>query len=123
MKKKNFVSMILGTVGGILFAVGMCMCLLPEWNAFNAGIVMGIIGAVILLAMLIIRRKMEGKPKITLNRKAIGAIILGIISTLVFGLGMCMTMIWEGLMIPGIIVGIVGIIMFLFIIPLYKGIK
>lgn len=30
MKKKNFVSMIMGTIGGILFAIGMCMCLLPE---------------------------------------------------------------------------------------------
>ena len=30
MQKKNFVSLILGTVGGILFAIGMCMCLLPE---------------------------------------------------------------------------------------------
>ena len=25
MSKKNFVSLILGTVGGILFALGMCM--------------------------------------------------------------------------------------------------
>ena len=30
MKKKNFVSMILSAAGGILFAMGMCMCLLPE---------------------------------------------------------------------------------------------
>ena len=29
MKKKNFVSLLFGTVGGILFALGMCMCLLP----------------------------------------------------------------------------------------------
>lgn len=34
MSKKNFVTLILSTVGGILFAIGMCMCLLPEWNAF-----------------------------------------------------------------------------------------
>ena len=27
MKKKNFVSMIMSTIGGILFAIGMCMCL------------------------------------------------------------------------------------------------
>ncbi len=39
MKKKNFISMILGTIGGILFAIGMCMCLLPEWNTFQQGIV------------------------------------------------------------------------------------
>lgn len=34
MKKSNFVAMILGTIGGILFALGMCMTLIPEWNAF-----------------------------------------------------------------------------------------
>ena len=30
MSKKNFVSLILGTVGGILFALGMCMAMIPE---------------------------------------------------------------------------------------------
>ena len=33
MKKSNFISMIMGTIGVILGAIGMCMCLLPEWNA------------------------------------------------------------------------------------------
>ena len=41
MTKKNFVTLILGTVGGILFALGMCMAMLPEWNAFTPGIVVG----------------------------------------------------------------------------------
>ncbi|WP_240474523.1 hypothetical protein [Thomasclavelia saccharogumia] len=35
MKKSTFVATILGTVGGILFALGMCMALIPEWNAFR----------------------------------------------------------------------------------------
>lgn len=35
MKKSNFVAMILGTIGVILFALGMCMTLIPEWNAFR----------------------------------------------------------------------------------------
>lgn len=35
MKKKNFVSLIMGTIGGILFAIGMCMRLLPEWGHFS----------------------------------------------------------------------------------------
>lgn len=30
MKKENFMSMILGTIGGILFAIGMCMCMIKE---------------------------------------------------------------------------------------------
>lgn len=30
MKKENFMSIILGTIGGILFAIGMCMCMIKE---------------------------------------------------------------------------------------------
>ena len=31
MKKSNFFAMILGTIGTVFFALGMCMSLLPEW--------------------------------------------------------------------------------------------
>ncbi len=122
MQKKNFVSMLLGTVGGILFAIGMCMCLLPEWGVFTQGIIIGAVGAVVLLAMLIVRRKMEGKPAVRLNGKAVGSVLLGVIGALVLGVGMCMVMIWS-MMIPGILVGIVGIILLLCLIPLVKGLK
>ena len=122
MQKKNFVSMLPGTVGGILFAIGMCMCLLPEWGVFTQGIIIGAVGAVVLLAMLIVRRKMEGKPAVRLNGKAVGSVLLGVIGALVLGVGMCMVMIWS-MMIPGIPVGIVGIILLLCLIPLVKGLK
>lgn len=122
MQKKNFVSMLLGTVGGILFAIGMCMCLLPEWGVFTQGIIIGAVGAVVLLAMLIVRRKMEGKPAVRLNGKAVGSVLLGVIGALALGVGMCMVMIWS-MMIPGILVGIVGIILLLCLIPLVKGLK
>ena len=122
MQKKNFVSMLLGTVGGILFAIGMCMCLLPEWGVFTQGIIIGAVGAVVLLAMLIVRRKMEGKPAVRLNGKAVGSVLLGVIGALVLGVGMCMVMIWS-MMIHGILVGIVGIILSLCLIPLVKGLK
>lgn len=123
MKKENFITLILSTIGGILFAIGMCMCLLPEWNAFTQGVIVAAIGAVVLLIMLIVRRKMKGKPAIKLNGKAVGTAALGIIGALVLGVGMCMTMVWEGLMIPGIIVGVVGIALLLGLIPLCKGLK
>lgn len=32
MEKKNFVSLVLGTVGGLVFGLGMCMCLITEWG-------------------------------------------------------------------------------------------
>lgn len=123
MKKENFVSMILGTIGVIFFAIGMCMCMIEEWNAFQQGIIVGGVGLVILIIMLIVRRKMQGKPAIKLNAKTIGTIILGVVGALVLGVGMCMTMVWEGLMIQGIIVGIIGILLLLSLIPICKGIK
>ena len=32
MKKSNFVAMILGTIGMVFFALGMCMALIEEWG-------------------------------------------------------------------------------------------
>ena len=124
MEKKTFVTLVMTVVGGLLFSLGMCMCLLPEWNALHQGIVTGAIGAVVLLIMVMVRRKMSGKPIfVKLSGKAIGMTLLGIVGALVLGVGMCMTMVWEGLMIPGIGVGIVGIVLLLGLIPLCKGIK
>ena len=37
------------------------------------GIVLGVMGTVILLAMVLVRRKMDGKPTFVFNGKAIGA--------------------------------------------------
>lgn len=122
MKKSNFVAMILGTIGGILFALGMCMALIPEWNAFNQGVVLGVIGAAVLLIMVLVWRKMENKSPVKLSGKMIGTVLLGIIGALTFGVGMCLTMVWSN-MIIGIVVGIVGIILLLCLIPLTKGLK
>ena len=122
MKKKDFVTLILSTVGGILFALGMCMALLPEWEAMTQGIVIGAIGAVVLLAMVLVRRKMDGKPAIVFNGKAIGTTLLGVAGAIIFGVGMCMTMVWE-MMVPGIVVGIVGIVVLMCLIPAIKGLK
>ena len=123
MKKENFVSLIIGTVGLVLFALGMCMAMITEWNTFNQDIVVGTIGIIILIIMLIVRRKMEGKPAIELNKKAIGIVLLGSLGALLLGVGMCMTMVWQGLMVQGIIVGLIGIIILLCLIPICKGIK
>ena len=122
MKKKDFITLILCTVGGILFALGMCMALLPEWNAMTLGIITGVIGGVILLAMILVRRKMDGKPAIVFNGKVIGTTLLGIVGAIILGVGMCMTMVWE-MMIPGVILGVVGIVALLSLIPVIKGLK
>lgn len=123
MSKKNFVSMILGTIGGVLFALGMCMAMIPEWNAFKPGVVVGCVGVVVLLVMLMVRRKMEGKPVLVkITAKTFGTVVLGGAGALILGVGMCMVMVWD-MLIWGIVVGLVGIILLLCLIPLVKGIK
>ena len=39
------------------------------------------------------------------------SLILGIISTLIMGVGMCCTLVWQGIwFVPGIVIGVMGII-------------
>ena len=122
MSKKNFISLILGIIGGILFALGMCMAMLPEWSVFKPGVAVGAVGAVILLIMVMVRRKMEGKSiMVKLSGKTIGTVVLGVVGAIVLGVGMCMVMVWN-MLVQGIIVGLAGIVLLLCLIPLVKGI-
>ena len=122
MKKSTFVAMILGTIGGILFALGMCMALIPEWNALKPGVIMGVVGAAVLLIMVLVWRKMENKEPLKLSGKTIGATLIGIVGALLLGVGMCLSMVWSN-MVVGIIVGIIGIVVLLCLIPFIRGLK
>lgn len=123
MKKENFITLVLGVIGGLLFGIGMCMCLLPEWDAFKPGVVVAAIGAVVLAVMFIVRRVMLGKPALKINLKTVGKAAFGIFGALVLGFGMCMVMVFDGMMIPGILVGVVGIVLLLCLIPMCAGLK
>ena len=122
MKKSSFAGLIFGTVSTILFALGMCMALIPEWDAFKPGIVFGCVGLVLALITLLVWRKMEHKEPIRVSGKAILTIIVGIIGALALGVGICFCLVWEK-MISGIVIGIIGIVILLCLIPLIRGIK
>ena len=122
MKKSNFVALVLGTISGVFFALGMCMALLPEWDAFTQGIVFGSVGIVLGLVTVFVWRKMEKKPSIKLSAKNIVAIIVGVAGALVFGLGMCLCLLWESFAV-GTIVGLAGIVMLISLIPIIKGLE
>ena len=50
----------------------------------------------------------------------IAALVVGTVSTLIMGLGMCCTMVWgESLFVPGIVIGVIGIIGICAAYPLY----
>lgn len=122
MKKSNFIALILGTIGVIFFALGMCMATIAEWGMFRQGIVCGVIGLAVLLADLFIWRRMEGKEPIHLSGKTVGTIALAVAGALLLGVGMCLSMVF-GKMILGIVIGLAGIAALLCLIPLTKGLK
>lgn len=123
MTKKNYMFLVMTVVAGLLFALGMCMCLLPEWNAFKPGVVVTALGLISLLAIGLVRWVMAGKPVAEVNWKTVGKCVYCVVAALVLGTGMAMIMVFKGLMIPGILVGIVGIVLCIGIIPVVKGLR
>ncbi len=121
MKKSSFVTMVLATVSGMLFAIGMCMALIPQWQAFKPGIIFGCIGLAGGVITYIVWRRLTHQKPIAISGKAIGTAAAGIGGVLVLGVGMCFCMVWND-MIKGIIIGLVGIVILLALIPLTKGI-
>jgi hypothetical protein len=122
MKKSSFVALLLGTVSGVLFALGMCMALLPEWNAFTEGVIFGVVGIVLGLITALIWCKMEHKKLPKLNGKNVLRTVYAVIAALVLGIGMCLCLVW-GQIIWGTLVGLLGMIMLIMLIPMIKGIK
>ena len=53
------------------------------------------------------------------ERGKIIAIIIGIISSVILGIGMCFTMLWTGFFVVGIVIGIVGLAGLACVYPLY----
>lgn len=122
MKKSSFVALMLGTISIVLFALGMCMALIPEWNTFMPGVVFGCIGLLLGLITLIVWRKMEHKQPIPITGKTVLAIVVGVVGALALGVGMCFSMFW-GKMVIGVVIGLIGIVVLLCLIPLTKGIR
>jgi len=122
MKKSSFVAMVLGIISCMFFGIGMCMTMLPEWNAFRPGCVAGIIGLIFAAATVFIWRKMENKAPIKITGKTIITVLIAIIGALALGIGMCFAMVWSNLVV-GIVIGLIGILLLLCLIPICIGIK
>ena len=122
MKKSSFIALIMGTVSGVLFALGMCMALLPEWDAFMEGVIFGAVGIVLGIITAIVWCKMEHKVLPKLNTKNVLRTVYTVIACLVLGVGMCLCLVWEQI-VWGTLVGLLGIVMLIALIPMIKGIR
>lgn len=65
---------------------------------------------------------MEGKAPIKLSGKSVLMIVLGVIGAVVFGVGMCFVLVWENIIL-GTLIGLVGIVALLCLIPICRGLK
>lgn len=65
---------------------------------------------------------MERKAPIHVSGKTVLTIAVGVSGALALGVGMCFCMVWDKLVV-GVIIGLVGIVALLCLIPLTKGIK
>lgn len=122
MKKSDFITLVAGVLGGLLFSVGMCMCLLPEWELFQEGVIITAAGAVGLMALGIVLRVRSGKKSGKINWKLVGKIAYGVFAVLVFGVGLSMILVAK-IVLPGIALGAVGICLLLGLIPMIVGLK
>ena len=128
MKKETLLEIIIGTVGGLIFAIGMCMCLISEWNLFTAGIIVSIVGFIILLSIIPIYRKEH--PKKVNNKKIDWGLVLtwifGIIGALIMGFGMSKIMVESPEKmdtIIGMITGILGLLICVLNYPIYSYLR
>ena len=122
MKKSSFVAMMLGTASGVMFALGMCMALLPEWNAFKEGIFFGGLVLILGIVTFLVWCRMEHKKLPKVSGKNLLRVLYGILAVLVLGVGMCMCLVWQNF-VWGTVVGLAGILMLLVMIPMIKGLK
>lgn len=126
MKKDTLLEIILGTVGGLIFALGMCMCLIPEWNMFTVGVIVAIVGFIVLLCIIPVYRKShpkkEHKP---IDKGLLATWIIGIVGSLVMGFGMSRVLVdgKSGLDILGMICGIIGLLICVLNYPIYSYLK
>ena len=92
MKKSDFVSLVFAVIGGFLFSIGMCMCLVVEWNMFRPGVVVTAVGSAALLVLALVRWNKAGRPTVHVNGKTLGRVLLGAAGALTLGIGVVTSM-------------------------------
>lgn len=122
MKKSSYFALVMGTVSGVMFALGMCMALVEKWAMLKEGAILGGIGLALGLMTLLIWRRMTHKEPVRVSGKTVLKILLGVLAALVLGIGLSLCLVMKNYIL-GTVVGLVGILMLLGLIPLVKGLK
>lgn len=127
MKKETLLEIILGTIGGLVFAIGMCMTLITEWDMLTQGIIVGVVGFIILLCIIPVYRKSHPrKPHGKINLGIVFTWLIGVVGALIMGFGMSKVMVGNPSQtdfIIGLVTGVVGLIICVLNYPIYSYLK
>lgn len=127
MKKETLLEIILGTIGGLIFAIGMCMCLIPEWDLLKVGVIISIVGFIVLLCIIpVYRSNHPKKSHDKINWGIVFTWVIGVIGALVMGFGMSKVMVGDPSksdLLLGIGTGIIGLLICVFNYPIYSYLK
>lgn len=121
MKKRTLIEIILGNVGGLLLAIGMCMIFIPNWNLSATGVALTIFGGINLLAIIPIHIKGPHKSRIY-NWKRIILKIIVITIALIIGYGIG-EIIARKNMILGVVIWVIGLMISILSYPTYEYYK
>ncbi len=120
MKKETLVEIVLANIGGALFAMGMCMMLIREWNLLYEGIGIIVIGIFCLITIIPVRRHNNNAKNV--EWKSVITRFIMIITAIIIILGISQ-MIARKNMILGLIIWIIGLIVSTLSFPVFEFIE
>lgn len=83
---------------------------------------LGCAGVVLGIATMLIWRKWNIRRPYACPARHVRAVLLGVAGALLLGVGMCFCMVWQR-MLPGMLIGVAGIVLLVCLVPLLKGVK
>ena len=121
MKKRDLIVLIAYTVSLLVLALGMCLYTLPEWVMPSLGMPLSILGLVLVVVSWILQRRLSGKGAPNLDLKLTAKVIYCVFALLVFGGGFAL--VTAGNFVLGVILGFIGLILIIGVIPVAVGLK
>ena len=121
MKKRDFIVLIAYTVSLLVLALGMCLYTLPEWGMPSLGMPLSILGLVLVVVSWILQRRLSVKGAPNLDLKLTAKVLYCVFALLVFGGGFAL--VTAGNFVLGVILGFIGLILIIGVIPVAVGLK
>ena len=117
MKKGTLIEIILANIGGLFFAIGLCLLCISDWNLFSFGIVLTLIGIFNLVAIIPLYKNLYKLEKMKWRKVFIRFVVFTI--ALIIGFGITQIISKQNIIL-GIVIWAVGLIISVLSYPTYQ---